>query len=96
MEVANFLSEQENSKRLDRHYLPFSTTLQSLEYYQRLVQKDRTIKSAVDKVRLERQLGISNYRVFESASEYFASLESSTSAQSGVSSESTEFEINEK
>ncbi len=88
MEVCSTLNQQERNKKLNKTYLPFSTTLQTLEHHTRLVDKER--KSDCEKVQLKHQLGIKNYKVFESASEYFATT------QAECSEVSSEFEICEK
>ena len=72
MVVCQQLNEQERNQRLNRTYLPFSTTLQTLEHHTRLVDNDSR-RDDCEKSQLRRQLGIKNYRVFESSSEYFAS-----------------------
>lgn len=73
MEVCSTLNEQEHNRKLNKTYLPFSTTLQTLEHHSRLVDKER--KSECEKAQLRHQLGINNYKVFESASEYFATTQ---------------------
>ena len=88
MEVCSTLNEQEQNRKLNKTYLPFSTTLQTLEHHTRLVDKER--KSDCEKEQLKHQLGIRNYRVFESASEYFATT------QAECAEVPTEFEIGEK
>ena len=81
MEVCQHLNNQEQNKRLNRTYLPFSTTLQTLEHHTRLVDNDR-FRDDCEKSQLRRQLGIKNYRVFESSNEYFASTSASTLEES--------------
>ena len=88
MEVCSVLNQDERNRKLNKTYLPFSTTLQTLEHHSRLVDKERVSES--EKVQLRHQLGIRNYRVFESASQYFAT----TPAE--CPEVPTELEINEK
>lgn len=73
MEVCQYLNEQERSQKLNKTYLPFSTTLETLEHHTKLVDSDSN-RNECEKSQLRHQLGIKNYKVFESASEYFATI----------------------
>jgi hypothetical protein len=73
MEVCSTLNQDERNRKLNKTYLPFSTTLQTLEHHSCLVDKERVSES--EKAKLRHQLGIKNYRVFESASQYFATTQ---------------------
>lgn len=81
MEVCHYLNNQEQNQRLNRTYLPFSTSLQTLEHHTRLVDNDR-FRDDCEKSQLRRQLGIKNYRVFESSKDYFASTSASSLEES--------------
>ena len=73
MEVCLYLNSQERNQRLKKSYLPFSTTLQTLDHHTKLVDNDR-FRDDCEKSQLRHQLGIKNYKVFDSASEYFATI----------------------
>lgn len=81
MEVCHHLNKQEKSQKLNKTYLPFSTTLETLEHHSQLVDSNSN-RDEIHKSQLKHQLGIKNYRVFESASEYFATISASSLEES--------------
>ena len=77
MEVCLYLNSLERSQKLNKTYMPFSTSLETLNYHSKLLDCDNR-RDECEKSQLRHQLGIKNYKVFENSLEYFASSSANT------------------
>ena len=80
MEVCRYFNKQERNQRLNRQFLPFSTTLQTLEHNTKLVDNDR-FRNVFQKNLMRYKLGINDYKIYESAIDYFAEVSAQNSQE---------------
>lgn len=72
--VCDYLNNLPENRKLDKFYIPFSTTLQFLERFGEFIN----IKNTNAQSMLKHQLCIKDYKVYESAVEFLSSIQSSS------------------